>query len=81
MSKTIHNDKKSFLGGLIIKTVTVASGVTSTPTAAELTTKLGDPAALETGYLVKLIDTGNSKTYLVTTNGTGWNYVAMAAAS
>lgn len=78
---TVNADKTSFPGGLIVREVTTASGVTSTPTAAELTTKLGSPSALGAGYLVKLIDTGNSKTYLVTTNGTDWVYFTGTVAS
>lgn len=81
MGKTIHGEKQSFPGGLLIKTVTAASGLTSTPTAAELTAVLGSPAAVENGYLVKLIDTGNTKTYLVTTDGTGWVFFTGAAAA
>jgi ATP-dependent phosphoenolpyruvate carboxykinase len=82
MAKTTfgRNNKAALLGGLIIKTVT-AAGLSSTPTLAQLNTALGTGASNEANYLVKLIDTTNTKVYLVTTDGTGWNYVAMTAAA
>jgi hypothetical protein len=82
MSETQNKGIHRFTDGSTLKIVTAASGVTDgTPAKAELISKIGAVAVLGSGYSCILNDTGNSKVYLVVTDGTEFYYELLTVAS
>ena len=67
-----------YVSGFSLPTGSLTDG---TPTEAEITAIVGSPANKGTGYRAIILDSdGSGLLYLIVSDGTGWNYIALTLA-